>query len=460
MVEAIRQVLRVNPNARVLACAPSNSAADLIASRLSMLSEEELFRFYAPSRFKNQVPDDLVKFTYSTPPHPGATDHFSVPPNIRLKRFKVIVSTCVSASVAYGVGLPRGHFTHIFVDEAGQATEPEVMIAIRTMAGNDTNIVLSGDPKQLGPIVRSAVARELGLEKSYIERLMEREAYEERARHGISVVKLVQNFRSHPSILQFPNERFYRGDLEPCGDRAVTHVFIGSSMLVNPKFPIMMHAISGKDDREASSPSFFNIDEALQVKAYIQKLRSLRSPRISDDQIGVIAPYHAQCLKIKATLRGVADEIKVGSVEEFQGQERRVIIISTVRSSREFVEYDLKHTLGFVANPRRFNVAVTRAQALLIIVGDAEVLALDPLWRSFLNYVYGHGGWTGNQPSWNTSVPVAAAGAYAQAIRESALDDMNDFARRMESLTLDGIMSADDDDEAEGNVDRPWRDVE
>lgn len=95
----------------------------------------------------------------------------------------------------------------------------------------------------------------------------------------------MQNFRSHPSILQFPNERFYRGDLEPCGDRAVTHVFIGSSMLVNPKFPIMMHAISGKDDREASSPSFFNIDEALQVKAYIQKLRSLRSPRICKDVI-------------------------------------------------------------------------------------------------------------------------------------------------------------------------------
>ncbi len=90
----------------------------------------------------------------------------------------------------------------------------------------------------------------------------------------------------------------------------------------------------------------------------------------------MVTPYHAQVMKIRAVLRAFADEVKVASVEEFQGQvrikssssdkpmltasplslqERKVMIISTVRSSREFVEYDLRHTLGFVANPRRFN---------------------------------------------------------------------------------------------------------
>ena len=95
----------------------------------------------------------------------------------RMKAFKVIVSTCVSASIVSGIGMARGHFTHIFIDEAGQATEPGAFVSIKMMADNKTNVVLSGDPKQLGPIIRSGVARELGLEKSYLERLMGREVY-------------------------------------------------------------------------------------------------------------------------------------------------------------------------------------------------------------------------------------------------------------------------------------------
>lgn len=123
MVEAIRQVLTANPHARILACAPSNSAADLIASRLMALSTDELFRFYAPSRNKDQVALELREYTYAKP-----DGHFSVPPLARMKRFRVVVTTCVSASVVSGIGIPRGHYTHIFCDEAGQATEPEVMI--------------------------------------------------------------------------------------------------------------------------------------------------------------------------------------------------------------------------------------------------------------------------------------------------------------------------------------------
>ena len=102
----------------------------------------------------------------------------------RLKNFKVIVSTCVSAAVFSGIGMARGHFTHIFVDEAGQATEPETFVSIKMLADSKTNIILSGDPKQLGPVIRSGISKELGLEISYLERLMERDVYNIQTGHG------------------------------------------------------------------------------------------------------------------------------------------------------------------------------------------------------------------------------------------------------------------------------------
>ncbi|KAI0316092.1 P-loop containing nucleoside triphosphate hydrolase protein [Amylostereum chailletii] len=451
-VEAIRQVLLSNPSARIMACAPSNSAADLIALRLIKLGPDKVFRYYAHSRSKDTVPDELMSFTYV-----DMDGHFSLPPLATVKRFRVVVSTCVSASFAHGIGVPRGHFSHIFVDEAGQATEPEVMISVKTMADLSTNVVLAGDPKQLGPIIRSAVARTLKLDISYMERLMGEEIYDERRGHGITVVKLTKNYRSHDAILAFPNARFYKGELEPCGEAKVIDSCLGSPILPSSRFPIIFHAMSGRDDREASSPSFFNIHEVQQVKAYVEALRNDRRLRVSNKEIGIIAPYHAQCQKIRTLLRPIGEDIKVGSVEEFQGQERRIIIISTVRSSREFVEYDLRHTLGFVANPRRFNVAVTRAQALLIVVGDPAVLSLDPLWRSFLNYIHINRGWKGIPISWDPHAQVRDSGGYDAEFRELGASDMNEFARRMEGLTLDGAEAVD---EADANVDRPWREVE
>lgn len=95
----------------------------------------------------------------------------------------------------------------------------------------------------------------------------------------------MQNFRSHPTILKFPNTKFYDGELQACGDATTINAFIGHSILPNKNFPVIFHSIAGQDDREAQSPSFFNIDEATQVKAYIQSLRSDRKARIADKDI-------------------------------------------------------------------------------------------------------------------------------------------------------------------------------
>lgn len=94
-------------------------------------------------------------------------------------------------------------------------------------------------------------------------------------------MKLVKNFRSHEAILRFPNEKFYGNDLEPCADPKTINAYLNSEYLPNKKFPIVFHCVSGKDDREASSPSFFNIDEVTQVKIYVEKLKRDRKFRTS-----------------------------------------------------------------------------------------------------------------------------------------------------------------------------------
>ena len=80
-----------------------------------------------------------------------------------------------------------------------------------------------------------------------------------------------------------------------------------------------------------------------------------------------------------------------------QGQERRVIIISTVRSNPEYVQMDNQYKLGFLRNPKRFNVAITRAKALLIIVGNPHILSQDDDWMSLIKFALDEGGYTGCQ---------------------------------------------------------------
>lgn len=183
IIEAIRQLLLADPGVRIFACAPSNSAADIIAERLVDLGKSQIFRLMAPSRSKKQVRPKVLPLTMS-----NREGVFCTPPVSDLRKYRVIVSTCFAASVPYGIGVPPGHFTHIFIDEAGQACEPEVMIPIKTMANHRTNVILSGDRKQLGPIVRSPVARELGLGVSYLDRLMANPIYDEDAGHGTTSV--------------------------------------------------------------------------------------------------------------------------------------------------------------------------------------------------------------------------------------------------------------------------------
>lgn len=100
---------------------------------------------------------------------------------------------------------------------------------------------------------------------------------------------------------------------------------------------------------------------------------------------------------------------------------------------------------------------MTRAQALLIVVGDPNVLSLDPLWASFLNYIRKNGGWRG-PPS--QASPATKEGNFAEGVRATGSADMNDFARRMEAITLSGVGEEVLNDVDSANADRPWRILE
>ncbi|KAK7047845.1 hypothetical protein VNI00_006173 [Paramarasmius palmivorus] len=450
LVEAIRQILHLNPEARILACAPSNSAADLLATRLAVLGSQ-LLRLNSLTRNFRDLPKALQQFSLY-----NDNEVFVMPADANeIKKKRVVVSTCLTAGVPASLGVEKGWFTHIFVDECGQTTEPAVMVPLKSLAGDKTNVILAGDNKQLGPIVHSALAAAFGLKTSYLSRIMERDIYSltpggdsggsgggRTGGKGVTIVKLVRNFRSHPAILRFSNEQFYNRELQYFGDPAITHSLENATELPRKKFPLIFHGIVGKDQREESSPSFFNVDEATQVKKYCNNLFLDKKNSIKPEHIAVITPYHAQRIKILNLLHKDPKlrEIKVGSVEEFQGQERRVIIISTVRSTTDFITADITRTLGFVANPFRFNVAITRAQALLIIVGNPIVLGLDPLWRKFLNYIYVNGGWRGKQPTWNPldSVEDTDSGEgesqYLSSARRQAAGKAEEELLRLKSL--------------------------
>ena len=104
-------------------------------------------------------------------------------------------------------------------------------------------------------------------------------------------------------------------------------------------------------------------------------------------------------------------------------------------------------------------MAITRAQALLIVVGDAHVLSIDPMWRGFMNYVHARGGWRGDAPGWDTSAPVRTEGDYAAEMREEAAAEMDALVARL--VAAEGDSDGEGRDvEAEANVDQGFVEAE
>uniref|UniRef100_A0A8C7LVX8 RNA helicase n=1 Tax=Oncorhynchus mykiss TaxID=8022 RepID=A0A8C7LVX8_ONCMY len=385
LVEAMNQLNRVDPLCHILACAPSNSASDLLCERLlGHMDPHCVYRLYASSRPLSTVPQNLLKHCNWD----ASQDSFVFPTKEVLMGYKVIITTLVTAGRLVSGGIPVGHFTHVFIDESGQAVEPESIIGIAGLLHpEEGQLVLAGDPQQLGPILRSPLAMQYGMGISLLERLMkDNPLYQKDGEFGHFdsrfVTKLLRNYRSHPAILKIPNELFYEKELQVFADQWDRETYCNWEHLPKEGFPLIFHGVLGKDEREGNSPSFFNVSEIEVLVDYLTKLMKTQGkkglPKLSPKDIGIIAPYRKQVEKIQNALNFVKElsqwkdikELKVGSVEEFQGQERKIIMVSTVRSSINYVKMDQDFNIGFLTNEKRFNVAMTRAKALLIVVGN------------------------------------------------------------------------------------------
>ncbi|KAH9303783.1 hypothetical protein KI387_008187, partial [Taxus chinensis] len=128
----------------------------------------------------------------------------------------VVITTYLSAAILGAQALPQGHFTHIFLDESGQGTEPEIMVPNANIANAETTVVLAGDPQQLGPIAHSHIAEKFGLGKAYLDWFSDLFIYSLDGDNEQFVTKLVQNYHSHPAILELTSRLFYGSELVAC----------------------------------------------------------------------------------------------------------------------------------------------------------------------------------------------------------------------------------------------------
>ena len=398
---------------KVLACAASNVAVDNILDALiqeKMDRSMNILRLGSPARVQSWLLESTLSYKVSL--HPKGREANNIRERFRgitsleaakarkqaqqldreaaiqvINTSDVILATCVGAGDDLLADLV---FRYAFVDEAAQCVEPHTLIPLtKALAG-----VLVGDTKQLPPTVVSRDAVAIGLQKSLIERLESL---------GVGPYLLEEQYRMHPGLAAFSSVRFYDRRLKSVpkpSERVAPNGVNWPSQMV----PLAFIEVDGEEMRAPDGNSIFNLREAEECVRVVQKL--LLSGDVDNaGDIGIIAPYAAQVraiseewsrkamsdVKLKNTSLvddggtnddpgNTKNELEIRSVDGFQGREKEVIVLCTVRNNP-------RNQLGFVADPRRLNVAITRAKRGLIVLGHRETLLTDPLWQKWLQFV-------------------------------------------------------------------------
>ncbi|RDW28065.1 AAA domain-domain-containing protein [Yarrowia lipolytica] len=286
--------------------------------------------------------------------------------NIRVLKEAEIICSTLSASSHNMLKSLGVAFETVIIDEACQCIELSVLIPMKYGC---TNAIMVGDPNQLPPTVLSTVAAKSKYEQSLFVRMQ--------TANPSALHMLDTQYRMHPDISVFPREQFYRGILKD-----------GAGMAEKTKkpwheykqlAPYAFFDVAGNQEATRNH-SFFN-DAEVHLADQLYRLMSNMYGKID---IGIISPYKQQVLRLKRHFTreyggDILDKIEFNSVDGFQGQEKDIIIMSCVRASPD------SDSVGFLADKRRMNVAFTRARSSMWILGNADTLSRNTIWRKVVN---------------------------------------------------------------------------
>ncbi len=272
---------------------------------------------------------------------------------------KIICSTLIGASNKI---IKDIYFDTLVIDEASQALEPECWNAMLKAK----KVIFAGDHLQLPPTVKTTEAKNKGLETTLLDRLS-------------SCIKhchlLQEQYRMNDHILGFSNKFFY-------DDKLLSNEVCKNRFLDSDDTGICFIDTSGCGFEESMNPesrSLSNSGEYFILREHFLENKDL----FKNYSIGIIAPYAQQVRLIREKIgedecyREV--DITVNSIDGFQGQEKDIIYLSLVRSNES-------GTIGFLKDYRRINVALTRAKMKLIIIGDGVTLGQDNMYNALMEH--------------------------------------------------------------------------
>ncbi|HEV7782909.1 MAG TPA: AAA domain-containing protein [Chitinophagaceae bacterium] len=256
----------------------------------------------------------------------------------------------------YDAGIDHLHFATLVLDEAGQCIEP-LAWCIFPLADK---MVLAGDHWQLPPTVLSREAQKLGMDRSILEIAI---------RQNNNVHLLNTQYRMKQAIAGFSSGYFYNDQLLSAAhlDNTGTHItFIDT-------------AGSGFNEEHGADGTSLQNSGELRI---VQKI--METEELDPLTTAFISPYSGQVAAAKEILRIRSGQMRISTIDSFQGQEKETIILSLVRSNDDGI-------IGFLKDYRRMNVAITRAKEKLFVIGDSATIAADPFYNAFLTYVEKHG---------------------------------------------------------------------